>query len=121
MPLTRGERDFLDAYVYEATHGPPFGGPATKDLGQRGIWYTDLSWILTAYSRELSAAGEIPFGIHNPTPPPSPWENLEQARHRNEALKHELEAQEMASSNRQPHPSKDVPVPQTTVTKNDGE
>ncbi len=31
MPLTNDEREFLDAYVYEATH-EPFTGPATVDL-----------------------------------------------------------------------------------------
>ncbi len=90
MPLTQEERQFLDAYVYEATNGPPFGGPATKDLSRRGIWYPDLSWILTAYQRELSAEGRVPTGIHNPNPPPSPWEDLQTAKQRNQVLKEEL-------------------------------
>ncbi len=94
MPLTPQELTFLDAYVYEATHGPPFGGPATRDLAQRGVWYSDLSWLLTAYQRELCAAGRIPSGIRNPTPPPSPWENLEQVKVRNQALRRELESPE---------------------------
>lgn len=54
MPLTPDERVFLDAYVYEATSGPPFGGPATRDLKNRGIFYRDLSWLLAAYQRELT-------------------------------------------------------------------
>jgi hypothetical protein len=91
MPLSTEERDFLDAYVYEVTHGPPFGGPATRDLGQRGITYLDLSWILTAYQRELSAEGTPATGIHTPEPPPSPWEKLEQVQERNRVLKAELE------------------------------
>jgi hypothetical protein len=91
VPLTREEREFLDAYVYEATHGPPFGGPATADLKERGIYYRDLSWILTAYQRELSARGEIPNGLKNPRPPRSPWHTLEDAKLRNEVLQEELE------------------------------
>lgn len=96
MPLTHDERKFLDAFVHEATQGPPFGGPATKDLDQRGIRYHDLSWVLTAYQRELSGAGISPTGIYNPKPPPSPWENLEQVQWRNAMLKKELESQEAA-------------------------
>jgi hypothetical protein len=91
MPLTHEERQFLDAYVYEVTHGPPFGGPATRELAARDIWYNDLPWILTAYQRELSAEGRPAMGIHNPTPPPTPWETLEQAKRRNETLKEEWE------------------------------
>src|SRR5262249_45571692 len=88
---TSAERAFLDAYVYEATTAP-FGGPATTDLRRRGIFYTDLLWILAAYQRELCAEGKIPSGVHNPTPPPSPWENLERASARNQELREELEA-----------------------------
>jgi hypothetical protein len=91
MPLTRDEREFLDAYVYEATSGPPFGGPATQDLGQRGIWYQHLSWILTAYQRELSAEGTPSTGKHNPSPPASPWATLEQVHTRNQELRDEYE------------------------------
>jgi hypothetical protein len=91
MPLTPEERKFLDAYVYEATHGPPFGGPATRDLGQRGIWYSDLSWILTAYQRELSAEGIPAIGTLNPEPPPSPWPTLERAKQRSQELQQEWE------------------------------
>ena len=97
MPLYPAEREFLDAYVYEATIGPPFGGPATTDLRQRGIYYTDLSWILTAYQRELSAEGTPATGIHNPTPPRSPWVDLDKVIERNRVLKEELE---LVASNR---------------------
>jgi hypothetical protein len=94
MPLTPEERQFLDAYVYEATHGPPFGGPATRDLGRRGITYSDLSWVLTAYQRELSAEGKPAAGICNPEPPPSPWANLEEVKRRNQMLREEWEARD---------------------------
>jgi len=86
MVLSSAEREFLDAYVYEATNPIRFGGPATTDLRRRGICYSDLDWILTAYQRELSAEGKGAIGIHNPGPPPSPWETLEQVRLRSQAL-----------------------------------
>jgi len=92
MPLSREEREFLDAFVYEATNGPPFGGPATRELKRHGIYYPDLSWILTAYQRELSAEGKPAAGILNPEPPPSPWVNLDRVKERNRVLKEELEA-----------------------------
>ncbi len=90
MPLIPSERVFLDAYVYEATH-EPFGGPATRDLGQRGIWYSDLDWILTAYQRELWAEGRPCIGIHNPEPPPRPWQTLEQVKQRSHEMQQEWE------------------------------
>ena len=92
MPLTSKEREFLDAYVYEVTHGPPFGGPATTDLRGRGIYYTDLSWLLTAYQRQLAAQGIPADGIRNSNPPPSPWQTLEEAKGRNQALREELDS-----------------------------
>src|SRR5436309_3581186 len=91
LPLTHEERSFLDAYVFEATNGPPFGGPATRDLATRDIYYEDLSWILTAYSRELSAEGRPAMGVHTPTPPSSPWQSLEEVKRRNDALRAEWE------------------------------
>ena len=100
MPLTREEREFLDAYVYEATNGPPFGGPATTDLGRRRIRYPDLSWILTAYQREVSAEGKSPTGVQSSTPPPSPWPTLEQVRLRNEVLRKELEPRALGAGAR---------------------
>jgi hypothetical protein len=90
MSLTNEERQFLDAYVYEVTH-EPFGGPATRDLGQRNVRYSDLDWILTAYQRELSAAGVPAAGVRTPEPPPSPWRDLEEVTRRSKALKNELE------------------------------
>ncbi len=90
MPLTKAEREFLDAYVYEATH-EPFGGPASRDLRQRGISYNDLNWLLTAYHRESCAEGISPFGRENPNPPPSPWADLQSVRCRSEAVGAEYE------------------------------
>jgi hypothetical protein len=91
MPLSPEERRFLDAYVYEATHGPPFGGPATRGLAQMGIGYAHLSWILTAYQRELSKERTPASGIHNVDPPPSPWNSLHEVQQRAQVLRHELD------------------------------
>lgn len=88
MPLTKEERAFLDAFVYEATH-EPFGGPATDDLRRREIYYADLHGLLTSYHRELVSERTMPFGKCNPDPPPSPWANREQAERRNRALTEE--------------------------------
>ena len=85
MPLTKKEREFLDAFVYEATH-EPFGGPATIDLRRRSIYYADLHELLTRYHRELVSQKIMPFGKYNPTPPPSPWANREEVERRSRAL-----------------------------------
>lgn len=90
MPLTDEERRFLDAYVYEVTH-EPFGGPATRDLRQRGVGYSDLNWILTAYQREVNAEGRGADGIANPNPPTSPWKTLEQVKKRSQEMQQEWE------------------------------
>jgi hypothetical protein len=115
------ERAFLDAYVYEATHGPPFRGPATTDLQQRGIRYHDLSWLLTAYQRELSEAGEVPCGVANPAPPPSPWKNLEQARLRDQELQRVLQSRKPDSSTPAPQGAPTVATMPTNEPRNDGE
>ena len=48
MLLTHREREFLAAFLYEATTDP-FKGPATEELHRRNIYYTDLSYLMTAY------------------------------------------------------------------------
>jgi hypothetical protein len=88
MPLSKEERDFLDAFVYEATH-EPFGGPATTDLRRREIYYADLHGLLTSYHRELVNERTMPFGKYNPSPPPSPWANREELDRRNRVLMQE--------------------------------
>ncbi len=101
MPLTKTEREFLNAYVHEATH-EPFGGPATSDLHRRGIHYSDLNWILTAFDRELRAQGIPPLGQQNPSPPPSPWTELAHAKLRNQELRDEWECQVAEPGNGEP-------------------
>lgn len=90
MPLTKEEREFLDAYVVEATE-VPFGGPATTELARRGVRYSDLSWILTAYDRERCAERREFPTFRNPEPPPSPWLDIDQVKQRNQDLRQELE------------------------------
>jgi hypothetical protein len=51
MFLTNSEREFLAAFIREATTDP-FNGPATDELHRRDIYYTDLSHLLAAYYRE---------------------------------------------------------------------
>ena len=91
MPLTEGEREFLAAFIYEATTDP-FKGPATEELHRRDIYYTDLSHLMTAYyrdhdSRDPGRRG----GEHNPTPPPCPWKDRDAAVRRDRAVEVELE------------------------------
>jgi hypothetical protein len=98
MPLNDAEREFLDAYVYEATH-EPFGGPATTALREKGIAYSDLLWLLTAYDRELCADRILPFGRKNKSPPPSPWTDSEHAGARNQAMRAEYEQRQALPGN----------------------
>lgn len=116
MPHTPEERHFLDAFVYEATNGPPFGVPAARNLNRQGIWYPALSWILTAYQRELSAEGKSPLGHHNPEPPPCSWEDLNQVKRRNAALKVELESQTAEESTLK-KPPREQAIPAATPGK----
>jgi len=90
MPLTNEERQFLHAYVYEATQ-EPFGGPATDDLANHGITYSDIHWLLTAYHRTYDLENKWPMGRNNPNPPASPWATLKEAKARNQAMKEEWE------------------------------
>src|SRR5947209_19198879 len=71
MLLTNQEREFLAAFLHEATTDP-FKGPATEELHRRDIYYTDLSHLMTAYCQE-SVPDQAGFGGKRPpTPPPSP-------------------------------------------------
>ena len=89
MILTDHEREFLAAFVYEATTDP-FKGPASDDLHRRDIYYTDLSHLLSAYYREESRPQQGFAGIHNPTPPPCPWADRETALRRDREAEAEL-------------------------------
>jgi hypothetical protein len=106
MPLTKEERDFLDAYVYEAMH-EPFAGPATAELRGRGLYYADLHGLLTAYHRELTAEGTPPLGKHTAKPFPCPWADRDGALCRSRALLTEYVGSGTSSFNR---PSSTMPT-----------
>jgi hypothetical protein len=85
MALTDSEREFLAAFIYEATT-PPFRGPATDDLHRHGIYYSDIHGLVAAYYRENSPAQEGLGGKRNTNPPPCPWPNLEVAVRRGQQV-----------------------------------
>ena len=78
MLLTDREREFLAAFIYEATTDP-FKGPATEELHRRDIYYTDLHHLLAAYYRE-SPGDKEGFGSNKvATLPLCPWADRETA------------------------------------------
>ena len=90
MLLTDHEREFLAAFICEATTDP-FKGPATEELHRRDIYYTDLSHLMTAYYRE-SVRGQEGFGGRcDSTPPPCPWKDRDSAVRRDREVEAELE------------------------------
>ena len=93
MSLADDERDFLVAFIHEATTDP-FKGPATEDLHRRGIYYGDIPHLLAAYYQENNSDQEGLGGKANPTPSPCPWFDREMAVRRDR----ELEAEQAARS-----------------------
>src|SRR5438552_18496888 len=90
MFLTNGEREFLAAFIYEATTDP-FKGQATEELHRRDIYYTDLRHLLAAYYRESPRDQEGLGGKTVPTLPPCPWTDREMAARRDQQVEVELE------------------------------
>jgi len=90
MLLTDSEREFLSAFIYEATTDP-FQGPATEELHRRNIYYTDLSHLIAFYYRENPVDQEGFGGKSHPVPPPCPWMDQETAVRRDREAKAELE------------------------------
>ena len=72
MLLTDREREFLAAFIYEATTDP-FKGPATEELHRRNIYYTDIAHLMTAYYHESPDTQEGFGGRYDPSPLPCPW------------------------------------------------
>ena len=89
MLLTDHEREFLAAFISEATTDP-FQGPATVELHRRNIYYSDLSHLLTAYYQENPADQEGFGGKHNPAPPSCPWKDQDTAIRRDREVEGEL-------------------------------
>lgn len=89
MLLTDREREFLAAFIHEATTDP-FKGPATEDLHRRDIYYTDLSHLVAAYYRESPAEQEGLGGKKVAAPPPCPWKDRQVALQRDQQVETEL-------------------------------
>ena len=90
MLLTHREREFLAAFIYEATTDP-FKGPATEELHRRNIYYTDLSYLITAYYQEKPGDPEGFGGQDKPTPPPCPWKDRDTAVRRDHQVEVEMD------------------------------
>jgi hypothetical protein len=87
--LTDCEREFLAAFIYEATTDP-FKGPATDELHRRNIYYEDLSHLMTAFYQEYAESQEGLGGKRNSLPPPCPWKDRNAAIFRNRELESEM-------------------------------
>jgi hypothetical protein len=90
MLLTECEREFLAAFIHEATTDP-FQGPATEELHQRNIYYADLSHLLAAYYREETGVQEGFGGRSNPAAPACPWQDRDSAIRRDHEVGQELQ------------------------------
>jgi hypothetical protein len=90
MLLTNREREFLAAFIHEATTDP-FKGPATDELHRRDIYYTDLYHVLAAYCRENPRDEEGVGGTNIATLRSCPWTDREMALRRDHQIETELE------------------------------
>lgn len=96
--LNEHERDFLAAFIHEATTDP-FKGPATEELHRRDIYYTDLSHLMTAYYQENSDDQEGFGGKYDPTLPLCPWKDRDAAIRRDREMEVELKRTVTPSEN----------------------
>jgi hypothetical protein len=90
MPLTVRERDFLAAFIREATTDP-FNGPATAELHRRNIYYTDLSQLMSAYYRQDAGDQAVLGSKYDAMPPSCPWKDRDAAARREQELALEME------------------------------
>jgi hypothetical protein len=90
MALLHHEREFLAAFIYEATT-EPYKGPATDELHRHGIYYSDIHSLMAAYYRENDPDQEGLGGKRNSHPPPCPWPSRDMAVRRNREIEAELE------------------------------
>ncbi len=89
MLLTDHEREFLTAFIAEATTDP-FKGPVTAELHRRDIYYTDLAHLLAAYYRESNMRPEKCAERPQPMPPSCPWQDRGGASRRDREVEIEL-------------------------------
>lgn len=104
MPLTPDEIEFLAAYLYEYMRLEC--GPAQRKFQARGLKYTDVMNLLTAYEREHPprlethldqegrAVDELIWGNRMIEPPDPPWANAVVARQRNAEIRAETSPDE---------------------------
>jgi hypothetical protein len=112
MLLTDREREFLAAFIHEATTDP-FKGPATEELHRRNIYYTDLPHLLTAYYRENTDA-QVGFGGKpDSMPPPCPWNDRDTAVRRDHEVEIELERAANQPASRGRSGATEVALPDT--------
>src|SRR5690242_10649759 len=82
MLLTPEEREFLAAFIHEATTDP-FKGPATDELHRRDIYYSDLGHLMAAFYREDLGTQQGFGGRQLPVLPSCPWHDRDTATRRN--------------------------------------
>ena|SRR5687767_11068314 len=85
MLLTDREREFLAAFIAEATTDP-FKGPATDELHRRNIYYTDLSHLMAAYYQDNVTSQQGGIGQSKSGPPACPWQDRDTAMRRDREL-----------------------------------
>jgi hypothetical protein len=90
MLLTECERQFLAAFILEATTDP-FKGPATAELHRRDIYYSDLSHLMTAYYLENTGMQEGSGGKSHTALPPCPWADRDSVARRDHEIEQALE------------------------------
>jgi hypothetical protein len=89
MLLTNSEREFLAAFIHEATTDP-FKGPATQELHQRDIYYTDLPHLLAAYYCENHGEQDGLGGKSVASLPACPWTDRDSAVRRDQEIELQL-------------------------------
>lgn len=86
----RPEREFLAAFIVEATTDP-FQGPATDELHRRDIYYTDLTHLLAAYYRLPGGDSQGLGGQASPTLRACPWPDRATALNRDREIEAAME------------------------------
>lgn len=85
MPtLTHAEKEFLDVFLHEVSN-EPFTGPATQAVHAIGVCVKDISWLATAYEREVPMVNYT-WGHAAAIAPPLPWPDRETVLRRNRDL-----------------------------------
>ncbi|MBL8794975.1 MAG: hypothetical protein JNM56_13785 [Planctomycetia bacterium] len=94
--LTPAEKEFLDVFLHEVTTSP-FTGPATKALHAIGVQYRDISWLATAYHREVPMVN-FGWGHAADVAPPLPWPDRDAVLRRNREIEQDWHEQQHPAS-----------------------